>query len=143
MLSQELGNPNLIHFKCWIDKYTKAFEDMPRNHNKNSFYERTHQRGKSEQRINAKTNCPLCSQSHNLGKGQHFLSENVYDCQQTVRRLHLCPNCLSEHPKGQFNSKNRCQVDNYNGFHHSTIHHNNINTTQPSNQGQNQSTFGY
>ena len=71
------------------------------------------------------------------------MSENVYDRQQTVRQLHLCPNCLTEHPKGQCNSKYRCQVDNCNGFHHSTIHRNNFNTTQPSSQGQNQSTSEY
>ena len=143
VIHKELVNPNLIHFKDWIDKYAEACEDRPRTHNRNSLYERTHQRGKSEQRINARKNCPLCSQSHNLGKCQKFLSENVYDRQQTVRQLHLCPNCLTEHPKGQCNSKYRCQVDNCNGFHHSTIHRNNFNTTQPSNQGQNQSTSEY
>ena len=72
-----------------------------------------------------------------------ILSENVYDRQQTVQQLHLCPYYLTEHPKGQCNSKYRCQVDNCNGFHHSTIHRNNFNTTQPSNQEQNQSISEY
>ena len=63
---------------------------------------------------------------------------NVYDRQQTVRQLHLCPNCLSEHPKGQCNSKNRCQIDNCTGFHQSTIQRNNFNTTQHSTQAQKQ-----
>ena len=72
------------------------------------------------------------------------MSENVYDRQRTVLQLHLCPNCLSEHPKRQCNSKkNRCQIDNCNGFHHSTIHRNNFNTTQLRNQGQKQSTSEY
>ena len=57
-----------------------------------------------------------------------------------MRQLHLCPNCLSKHPKGQCNSKYRYQIDNCNGFHHSTIHRNYFNTTQPSNEGQKQST---
>ena len=78
VILKELVNPNLIQFKDWIDKYAEACEDMPRTHQRNSFYERTHQRGKSEQRINARKNCPFCSQSHNLGKCQKFLSENVY-----------------------------------------------------------------
>ena len=133
-IRKALVDPNLNHFKDWIEKYAKACEDMPRTHN--SFYERAHQRGKSEQRINVRKICPLCSQSHNLGKCQKFLSNNVYDRQQTVRQLHLCPYCFSEHPKGQCNSKYRCQIDNFNGFHHSTIHRNIFNTTQPSNQGQ-------
>ena len=79
-------------------------------------------------------NCPLC---------QQFLNENVYERQQTVQQLHLCPNCLSEHAKGHCNSKYRCQVDTCNGFHHSPIHRNNFNSTQPSNQGQNQLTSGF
>ena len=57
-----------------------------------------------------------------------------------MRKLNFCPNCLSEHPKGQCNIKYRCQIDDCNGFHHSTIHRKNFNTTQPSNQGQKQST---
>ena len=64
----------------------------------------------------------------------------MHERQQTVRQLHLFPNCLFEHPKRQCNTKNRCQIDNCNGFHHTTIHHNNFNTTQPTNQGQKQST---
>ena len=141
VIRKELVNPNFIHFKNLIDKYAEACGDMPRTHN--SFYERTHQRGKSEQKINARKICPLCSQSNNLGKYQKLLSENVCDRQQTVRQLHLCPKCLSGHPKGECNSKYRCQIDNCNGFHHSTIHRNNFNTTQPSNQGQKQSTSEY
>ena len=70
VIRKELVNPNLILFKDWIDNYAEACEDMPRTHN--SFYERTHQRGKSEQTINARKICPLCSQSHNLGKCQKF-----------------------------------------------------------------------
>ena len=87
VIRKELVNSNLIHFKDCIDKYAEACEDMPRTHN--SFYERTHQRGKSEQRINAGKICPLCSQSQNLRKCQKFLSENVYNKQQTVRQLQL------------------------------------------------------
>ena len=141
VIRKELVNPNLIHFIDWIDKYGEAGEDMPRTHN--SFYARTHQSGKSEQRTNARKICPLCSQSRNLGKCQKYLSENVYDRQQTVRPLNLCPNCLSEHPKGQCNSKYRFQIDNCNAFHHSTIHRNYFNTTQPSNPGQKQSASEY
>ena len=84
VIRKELVNPNLIHFKDWIEKYAEACEDMPRTHN--SFYERTHQRGKSEQRINARKICPLCLQSHNLGKCQ----KSVKTC-TTDRRQ--CDNC--------------------------------------------------
>ena len=70
VIRKKLINPNLIHFKDWIDKCAKACEDMPGTHK--SFYERTHQRGKSEQRINAIKICPLCSQSHNFEMSKNF-----------------------------------------------------------------------
>ena len=38
VIRKELVNPNLIHFKDWIDKYAEACEDMRRTHNRNSFY---------------------------------------------------------------------------------------------------------
>ena len=93
VIRKELVNPNLILFRDWIDKYAEACEDIPRTHN--SFYEtwmrlsnlenETFQLGKSEQTINAREICPLYSQSHNLGKCQKFLSENVSSRQ--------CDNC--------------------------------------------------
>ena len=88
-------------------------------------------------------NCLLCSQSLNLGKCPQLLSENGYDRPQTVRQLHLCHNCLSEHPNGQCNSELRCQVGNCKGFNHSTKQCNNFNATQASNQGQSQSTIEF
>ena len=142
-IHKKLVNPNLIHFKDWIDQYALACEDMPRTHSKNFFCERTHQRGKSKQKITARKNRPFWSQNHNLGKCQEFLSENVFNRQQTVRQLHLRSNCLSGHPKGKCNSKYRCQVDNSNGFHHSTNHRTNFTKTQQSNEKQDQSTSGY
>ena len=57
-----------IHLKDWIDKNAEACKFMPGAHNKNSFYGRTHQLGKLEQRINARKNYPLCSQSHKFRK---------------------------------------------------------------------------
>ena len=47
---KEIVNPNLSSFRDVIDKYAEACEDIPRTHNKKSFCERTHQRGKSEQK---------------------------------------------------------------------------------------------
>ena len=49
VIRKELVNPYLIHFKDWIDKYAEACEDMPRTHNKHSFYGRTQQRGKTQE----------------------------------------------------------------------------------------------
>ena len=68
VIPKELFQPNLIKFKDWIDKYAKACEDLTRTHNRNSFYDRTHLRGKSQQRINARKNFPFCSHRHNLEK---------------------------------------------------------------------------
>ena len=104
---------------------------------------RTHPREKSEQSFNPKKKCQLRQQTQNLGKCPQFFCENVYDRQQTLRRLHLCPKCFCEHLKGQCNSKYRCQKDNCNGFHHSTKHSNNFQATQSNNQGLSQSIFGY
>ena len=67
----------------------------------------------------------------------------VKTCTTDSRQCDKCPNCLSENPKRQCNSKYRCQIDNCNGFHHSTIHRNNFNTTQASNRGQKQSISEY
>ena len=42
----------------------------------------------------------------------------------------MCPNCLTEQPKGQCNSHYRGRIENCNGFHHSTTHRNNFNSSQ-------------
>ena len=52
-MRKELVNLNQIQFKDWTDKYAEACEDMPRTHNKNSFYQIVQPRGKFEQRINS------------------------------------------------------------------------------------------
>ena len=73
---------------------------------------------------------PLYGYSHNLGKCNQFLNEDINERQQTVRQLKIYPNCLTEHPKGQCNSHYRCRIKNCNGFRHSTIHKNNFNSSQ-------------
>ena len=61
---------------------------------------------------------------------QQFRNNDINERQETVRQLNFCPNCLTEHPKGQCYIHYRCGIENCNGFHHSTIHRNNFNCKQ-------------
>ena len=130
VLRQAIVQPNLKHFKDWIDNYAEACEDLstsqrPSNQENSLF-------GRSNRLFQQQSNkrCPLCRYSHNLGKCNQFLNKDINGREQTVRQLKICPNCLTEHPKGQCNSHYRCRIENCNGFHHSTIHRNNFNSSQ-------------
>ena len=130
VLRQAIVQPNLIHFKDWIDNYAEACEDLSTSQRP------TNQENSSSKKSNrlfqqqSNKRCPLCGNSRNLGKCNQFLNKNFNERQRTVRQLKICPNCLTEHPKGQCNSHYRCRIENCNGFHHSTIHRNNFNSSQ-------------
>ncbi|XP_075264848.1 uncharacterized protein LOC142357013, partial [Convolutriloba macropyga] len=138
VLRQAIVQPNLIHFKDWIDNYAEACEDLSTSQRP------TNQENSSSKKSNrlfqqqSNKRCPLCGYSHNLGKCNQFLNKDINERQQTVRQLKICPNCLTEHPKGQCNSHYRCRIENCNGFHHSTIHRNNFNSSQTFSPNQQQ-----
>ena len=101
VLRQAIVQPNLIHFKDWIDNYAEACEDLSTSQRP------TNQENSSSRRPNrlfqqqSNKRCPLCGHSHNLGKCNQILNKDINERQQTVRQLKICPNCLTEHPKGQ------------------------------------------
>ena len=138
VLRQAIVQPNLIHFKDWIDNYAEACEDLSTSQRP------TNQENSSSRRSNrlfqqqSNERCLLCGYSHNLGKCNQLLNKDINERQQTVRQLKICPNCLTEHPKGQCNSHYRCRIENCNGFHHSTIHRNNFNSSQTYSPNQQQ-----
>ena len=130
VLRQAIVQPNLIHFKDWIDNYAEACEDLSTSQ-KPTIQENTSSRRSNrffQQQSNKR--CPLCGYSHNLGKCNQFLYKDINERQQTLKQLKICPNCLTEHPKRQWNSHYRCRIENCNEFPHSTIHRNNFISSQ-------------
>ena len=121
VLRRAIVQPNLIHFKDWIDNYAEACKVLSTSQRP------TNQENSSSRKSNrffqqqSNKRCPLCGYSHNLEKCNQFLNKDTNERQQTVRQLKICPNCLTEHPKGKCNSHYRCRIENCNGFHHSTI----------------------
>ena len=111
VLRQAIVQPNLIHFKEWIDNYAEACEDLSTSQRP------TNQENSSSRRSNrlfqqqSNKRCPLFGYSHNLGKFKQFLNKDITERQQTVGQLKICPNCLTEHPKGQCNSHYRCRIE--------------------------------
>ncbi|XP_066599988.1 uncharacterized protein [Prorops nasuta] len=67
--------------------------------------------------------CLVCSkQNHPVARCPQFGSLNVSNRWETVKKHHLCRNCLRKHP-GRCNSLSRCRKCN--AFHHTMLH--NIN----------------
>ena len=72
----------------------------------------------------AKLKCWLCSQNHRLQDCNQFLSESTAKRKDTVIKLKLCWNCLSNnHFSKDCSSQNRCRVDQCNRRHHTLLHH--------------------
>ena len=91
LLRQAIVQPNLIHFKDWIDNYAEACEFLSTSQRP------TNQENSSSRRSNglfqkqSNKRCPLCGYSHNLGKCNQFLNKDLTfnERQQTVRQLKI------------------------------------------------------
>ena len=81
VLRQAIVQPNLIHFKDWIDNYAEACEDLSTSQRP------TNQENSSSRRSNrlfqqqSNKRCPLCGYSHNLGKCNQFLNKDINERQ--------------------------------------------------------------
>ena len=127
---QAIIQPYLVHFMDWIDNYAEACEDLSTSQRLINQENGSSRRSNRLFQQQSNKRYPLCGYSHNLGKCNQFLNKYINERQQTVRQLKICPNCLTEHSKGQCNSHYRCRIENGNGFHHSTIHRNISNSSQ-------------
>ena len=101
---QAIVQPNLIHFKDWIDNYAEACAELSASQKPNNQENSLSRRSKRLFPQQSNKRCPLCGYSHSLRKCNQFLNKDINERQQTVRQLKICQNCLTEHPKGQCNS---------------------------------------
>ena len=99
VLRQAIVQPNLIHFKDWIDNYAEACADLSTSQRPTNQENSSSRRSNRLSQQQSNKRCPLCGYSHNLGKCNQFLNKDFNERQQIVRQLKICPNCLTEHQK--------------------------------------------